>query len=345
MAASPELGTVESQVKPGSPPIVWLSEALPISEDFVNRTRHAAVRLLALTSLIVPLVGGVGSAVPQDDEIDAFMEKVLERRVTNWEDLYRYTVRDREVIDVTGPGGERIESQVGEYTWYVRDGYMVRSPDTLNGAKVGDKEREKAEQEFLERARERDEEREREAEMAAEPGEDAESDASDEEVSAEREYFLGFPFEAGNYLLAGFEELDGREVARVEYYPEELFEDDEDEDDAEMMRSFQKTSRVTLWILVEEHQIVKVAWDSLNFDFLPYRWLVQVDDVQAELIMHKPFPDDDVWLPKEILLKGGFTVATGSYSLSYTLEYFDYKETDIAAKVRFRFPGGVQRDD
>ncbi len=308
----------------------------------MDRTRQAITRLLVLTTFIALSVAGVGSAAPQGDDIDAFMEKVLERRVTNWEDLYRYTVRDREVIDITGPGGEKIESQVGEYTWYVRDGYMVRSPDTLNGAKVGDKEREKAEQKFLERARERDEEREREAEMAAELGEDAESG---EDASAEREYFLGFPFEAGNYLLVGFEELEGREVARVEYYPEELFEDDGEEDDAEMMRSFQKTSRVTLWILVEEYQIVKVAWDSLNFNFLPYRWLVQVDDVQAELVMHKPFPDDDVWLPKEILLKGGFTVATGSYSLSYTLEYFDYKETDIAAKVRFRFPGVEQRDE
>lgn len=306
---------------------------LPVSGDLVNRTRYAAARLLALTTLIVPPAGGVAAAAPQSDDIDAFMEKVLERRVTNWEDLYHYTVRDREAIEITGPGGEKIESQVGEYTWYVREGYMVRSPDTLNGAKVGAKEREKAEQEFLERARARDEER---ARNEGEPGKD---------VSVEREYFLGFPFEAGNYLLVGFEDLEGREVARVEYYPEEFFEDDGDEDDAEMMRSFQKTSRVTLWILVEEYQIVKVAWDSLNFDFLPCRWLVQVDDVQAELIMHRPFPDDDVWLPREILLKGGLTVATGSYSLSYTLEYFDYKETDVAAKVRFRFPGVEQHDE
>ncbi len=292
--------------------------------------------------LIAPLAGGSGIAAPQDDDIDAFMEKVLERRVTNWEDLYRYTVRDREVIDITGPGGEKIESQVGEYTWYVREGYMVRSPDALNGAKVGAKEREAAEQKFLERVRTRDEKRAQKAAEDAASGEEGEPT----ETAAEREYFLGFPFEAGNYLLVGFERFEGQEVARVEYYPEELFEDDGDEeDDAEMMRNFQKTSRVTLWILVEEHQILKVAWDSLNFDFLPYRWLVQVDDVQAELIMHKPFPDEDVWLPREILLKGGFTVATGSYSMSYTLEYFDYKETDVAAKVRFRVPGVERRDD
>jgi len=319
----------------------------------VNRTRHAMARLLVLTTLAAPLAGGAGGAVPQDGDIDVFMEKVLERRVTNWEDLYRYTVRDREVIDVTGPGGEQIESQVGEYTWYVRDGYMVRSPDTLNGAKVGDEEREKAEQDFLERVRSRDEEREEDrAEQVAEGGatdEDAES------ASAEREYFLGFPFEAGNYYLVGFEDFEGREVARIEYYPEKLFEDDDEEGEAEAdgeedaeaaewTRRFQKTSRVTLWVLVEEHQILKVAYDNVGLDFLPYRWLVQVDDMQAELVMHKPFPDEDIWLPREIVVKGRFTVATGSYTMSYTLEYFDYRETDVAAKVRFRLPGVEQQD-
>ncbi len=290
--------------------------------------------------MIVPVAGGVDSAAAQEDEIDAFMEKVLERRVTNWEDLYRYTVRDREVVDITGPGGDKIESQVGEYTWYVREGYMVRSPDTLNGAKVGASARETFEQQFLERARQRDDERARKA------AERVEGDAGEDEgAEADREYFLGFPFEAGNYYLVGFEELEGREVARVEYYPEELFEDDGDEDDAEMMHSFQKTSRVTLWVLAAEHQIVKVAWDSLGFDFLPLHWLVQVDDVQAELIMHRPFPEEDVWLPREILVHGQFTVATGAYSMSYALEYFDYKESEVAAKVRFRLPSVEQDDD
>jgi hypothetical protein len=183
---------------------------LPVSGDLVNRTRYAAARLLALTTLIVPPAGGVAAAAPQSDDIDAFMEKVLERRVTNWEDLYHYTVRDREAIEITGPGGEKIESQVGEYTWYVREGYMVRSPDTLNGAK----EREKAEQEFLERARARDEERARNAEIDAVLDQDGESSDEGEpgkDVSVEREYFLGFLFEAGNYLLGGFEDLEGRE--------------------------------------------------------------------------------------------------------------------------------------
>ncbi len=302
----------------------------------MNRTCHALVRLLALIALMLPLAGGIGGAAPQDDEIDAFMEKVLERRAVNREDLHQYTVRDREVIDITGPGGEKIESQIGEYTWFVREGYLVRSPDMLNGAKVGDKEREKAEQRYLDRARSRDEERTREAEQG---NQEASRGLRHRRLEGTgREYFLGVPFEAGNYLLVGFEEFEGHEVARIEYYPQELFEEDGEELDDEMMRSIQKTSRVTLWILVEEHQILKAAWDSLNLDFLPYRWLVQVDDVQGELVMHKPFPDQDAWLPREIVVKGKFTMATGSYTMSYTLEYFDYKKADVDAKVRFQQP-------
>jgi hypothetical protein len=152
----------------------------------------------------------------------------------------------------------------------------------------------------------------------------------------ERGYLLGAPFEAGNYLLVGFEELDGQEVARIEYYPENLFADDEESVDDKTQRSIQKTSRVTLWVLVEEHQILKASWDSLNFDFLPFSWLVQVGDVQGDLFMHKPFPDEDVWLPREIVVTGQFTLATGTYSGRYTLDYFDYRKTDVDAKVRFR---------
>ncbi|NKB89504.1 MAG: hypothetical protein GKS06_14910 [Acidobacteria bacterium] len=298
----------------------------------MNRIRLGIPRLLALLLPALLFVGDARPALAQDD-IDAFMERVLERRVTNWEDLYRYTLRDREVIDITGPDGARIESQVGEYIWYVREGYMVRSPYTLNGARVGDNEREEFESRYLERVRVSDEEREA-------------NEGLEEGADIEREYFLGFPFEAGNYYLVGYEDFEGQEVAKIEYYPEELFEDEgDDEEDQRWTRRFQKTSRIVLWVLVEEHQILKVAYDNVGLDFLPYRWLVQVDDVRAELIMHKPFEGEDVYLPREILIAGEMTVATGTFSVSYSLEYFDYKETDIGARVRFRLPGVEQQNE
>ena len=42
-------------------------------------------------------------------------------------------------------------------------------------------------------------------------------------------YFMDFKFEPGNYYLAGREKLEGQEVLRIEYYPTQLFNDDDDD--------------------------------------------------------------------------------------------------------------------
>ena len=36
-------------------------------------------------------------------------------------------------------------------------------------------------------------------------------------------YFLRFKFDPGQYALAGREQLEGRDVLRIEYYPTKLF--------------------------------------------------------------------------------------------------------------------------
>src|SRR6185436_2435902 len=43
-------------------------------------------------------------------------------------------------------------------------------------------------------------------------------------------YFMDFKFEAGNYYLAGREQLEGHEVLRVEYYPTRMFDENDDRD-------------------------------------------------------------------------------------------------------------------
>ena len=55
--------------------------------------------------------------------------------------------------------------------------------------------------------------------------------------------------------------------------------DEIDIDEQEFIKRFQKTSRVTLWVLPEEHQIVRITFDNVGLQFLPLRWLVQVDDI------------------------------------------------------------------
>ncbi len=42
-------------------------------------------------------------------------------------------------------------------------------------------------------------------------------------------YFMDFKFEPGNYYLAGREKLEGHDVLRIEDYPTNLFNDDDDE--------------------------------------------------------------------------------------------------------------------
>lgn len=286
-------------------------------------------------------------AAAQDSEIDAFMEQVLSRRVRNWEDLYRYTVRDRESFEIRGPLGVPIESFRAEYVWYVRDGYMVRSPQEINGVAVGDEERERFESRFLERLKRREEERRERAEKRAAEGEsDGGSEAGG---SMERENFLGFPFEPGNYFLAGRETIDGLDLLKIEYYPEKLFEDDDRDQDEEVdpeevdpeeedfVRRFQKTSRVTMWVLPEEHQIVRITFDNVGLEFLPARWLVQLDDVSATLQMEK-LEAEGVWLPRSITAHGEVTVATGTFEAIYELEYYDYRKAEVEAKVRYALP-------
>ena len=304
----------------------------PIKFDPSVRPALALVVLLVAVASWPGAPAASASQGPQDDDVDAFMEKVLERRVSNREALYRHTVRDRESLNVNGPGGQAIESFQGEYIWYVREGYLVRSPWEVNGVRVGDDDREEAERRWLDRAREREErqrEREREAEESGE--------------ALERDYFLGFPFEPGNYFVAGREERNGHDVLRIEYYPEKLFEDDDegaepDAEDEEWTRRFQKTTLVTLWVLPEEHQILEISFENVGLEFLPMRWLVQIDDVEASMTMHRPFPDQDVWLPSAIRAHGSATMATGSYGIEYSLDYFDYREAEVAAKVQFRLP-------
>jgi hypothetical protein len=43
-----------------------------------------------------------------------------------------------------------------DFTWYVRDGYFVRSPVRFNGVTISDGDRQKYEDAFLKRAQERD---------------------------------------------------------------------------------------------------------------------------------------------------------------------------------------------
>ena len=175
-------------------------------------------------------------------------------------------------------------------------------------------------------------------------------------------YFMEFKFEPGNYYLAGREQLDGQPVLRIEYYPTRMFNDDEEDKnkgkaetgdsarerrdrernrqqsereratEQRIERQMNKTALVTLWVDPVEHQIVKYTFDNVWMDFLPAGWFVKVDDIRASMTMGQPFPG--IWLPREMNIHAGVTMAMGSLEAAYARRFSDYKQADVKSLIR-----------
>src|SRR4051812_47849508 len=204
-------------------------------------TASRSAPLRALRSLFATVALGAGvmvalSAVPAaQSDLDTFMQQVLERRDANWKKLQQYILDEREQIEMRGPAGTLLWGERRDYTWYVRDGFFVRSPVKVNGAAVGEADRLKYEKEFLAREQARDARALAAGSMAAQgnaPATDPEAAPHDVDglIRQSRQpqfvssaYFLKFKFDAGRYALVGREQVEGRDVLRIEYYPEKLF--------------------------------------------------------------------------------------------------------------------------
>ncbi|HXW08767.1 MAG TPA: BamA/TamA family outer membrane protein [Vicinamibacterales bacterium] len=298
-------------------------------------------------------------------ELDAFMEKVLARREINRQTLEQYVLDEREEIEVLGPGRTALYRTRRDFRWYVRDGLHVRSPLRFDGVDVGDEARQHYEDEWSRRERSRLARRhERDRSDSAESPADGTTIVGGVPTPrfVSEAYFLEFKFEPGNYLLAGREQLDGHEVLRIEYYPKRLFSDDDDEkgdagpgegDEAtqagrqerrrsderqrerdtgrRIERQMNKTALVTLWVDPAEHQIVKYTFDNVWMDFLPGAWLVRVDDIHASMVMSQPFPG--VWLPRAMTIRGGATLANGSFDATYERHFSDYQQAEVRTKI------------
>jgi hypothetical protein len=315
---------------------------------------------LAVVLLLLVIAPRVAPVVSAQTDLDAFMRQVLAQRDENWRKLQQYVLDEKEEIVLTGPARLSIWNERREFTWFVREGFFVRSPVKANGVTVGEADRRKYEDEYLARQKRRGRGTGRPGpggnDAPAQPSptdEDAPS-GSDAILRQARQpefissaYFLRFRFEEGHYALAGREMLDGREVLRVEYYPDNLFRGDTrprgrgdrtdrgDLMEAEMRRMINKVSLVTLWVEPSAHQIVKYTFNNIGFDFLPLPWLARVTDFHASMAMGQAFPD--VWLPKNVEVVAAIGLAIGDVNLRYAIDYFDYRRADTAG--RFSMPG------
>jgi hypothetical protein len=287
------------------------------------------------------------------------MEKALKRRSLNRQILQQYVLDEFEMVEVLGPSRMPLYRHHRDFTWYVRDGMHVRSPVRFDGVSVDEDARKQYEDRWMKRERERLA-RDKEKAEKDKPSEPAPLPADPQAGLGEgspiptpqfvsEAYFMDFKFDPGNYYLVGREQIEGHPVLRIEYYPSRMFNDNEerkrdaarkdrdrnerrDATEERIERQMDKTSLVTLWVDPVEHQIVKYTFDNVWMDFLPASWLLRVDDLRASMSMGQPFPG--VWLPREITVRAGATLATGSIDATYGRRFTDYKQADVATKIR-----------
>jgi hypothetical protein len=319
------------------------------------------VRLRPVFRMAVAFAVLFGPALPSaQSDLDAFMERVIARRDDNWKKLQQYILDERETFQLTGPDGGRLYGFDRDYTWFIRAGYFVRSPLKADGVRVSEADRAKFEREWIEREKAREKRRERaqggqvsvgpgglaiEGATPAPPEQPAPPTVEDvlkqgvEPKFVSAAYFLRFKFDPGHYALAGRERLADRDVLRVEYYPSKLFTEGRSkpdrrvrEKDDEIEQKMNKVSLVTLWIDPAHHQIIQYTFDNMDFEFLPARSLVRLDDLRASMRMSQPFPD--VWLPSTITMRFGLTTALGSVAARYDVEYRDYRVAEVTTRIK-----------
>ncbi len=328
----------------------------------------AGLLTLGLGAVAAIAAGQAPTIVPAND-LDAFMARALQRRDVNRQTLNDYVLDEVERFEILGPGQTPMYRFKREYTWYVRDGIHVRSPLKADGVPVPEAERRAYEDRWYHSEQNRRKFRtERDERRANEGKPPALGPAVNEPRFVSESYFLGFRFDPGNYYLSGKETLDGHDVLRIEYYPKRLFSDEPKEsknsdeeskksaeeskskkdtkeskaegkerrEDQEIERKMNKTALVTLWVAPEEHQIVKFTFDNVWMDFLPAAWLVRIDDLRASMEMGQPFKS--VWLPRNILIHGGFTLANGPYEASYRRDFSNYREADVTSRIKIKQP-------
>jgi hypothetical protein len=314
------------------------------------------------------LVAFPSSPAAQSD-LDAFMERVIARRDENWKKLQQYILDERERFQLTGLDGNRLYGFDREYTWFIREGFFIRSPLKADGVRVSEDDRAKFERDWMEREKRREARQakggarttvtvgsqgvtvDRDAPAAQQPSAaELPTGAAPEKVEdvlkqsmeprfVSAAYFLRFKFDPGHYALAGRERLADRDVLRIEYYPSKLFTEGRTrpnrrvrERDENVTEKMNKVSLVTLWIDPEHHQIIQYTFDDMDLDFLPGRSIVRLDDLRASMRMSEPFPG--VWLPSTISMRFMMTTAIGSIDARYDVEYHDYRLAEVTTRIK-----------
>jgi hypothetical protein len=114
--------------------------------------RTFALALLTAVAATAPDTSGFA----QETDLDRFMGRVLARRDENWKKLQQYVLEEQERFQLTGPDASRLYGFERDYTWFIRQGYFIRSPLQVDGVKIGEDERAREEARWLEREKARE---------------------------------------------------------------------------------------------------------------------------------------------------------------------------------------------
>lgn len=346
----------------------------------VRRGAHLALALIGVgvgASAGLAAWANAPAAKQAASQLDAFMARVLERRNENWRTLHDYILSERERFELTGPSQQRLFGQDREYIWFIRDGYLIRSPHRVNGVEPGAQERQDYENRWLrdEQAREK-----RAGERERADAEDSErstpADGSTDAASLVREgleprflseaYFMRFKFDPGNYFFAGRETIDGREVMRIEYYPTRLFGGDARKSSSSGSRSASHEAERTADSRQKRGHDQKEDFEreverKFNKVALVTLW---IDPAQHQIVKYTFENTDlnflpgrwlarvgdisasmtmgqqvkDVWLPRRIAVSASLTLANGTYDAAYGREFFDYRQGEVKARIRSYAP-------
>ena len=326
-------------------------------------------RLLPAVCLAAALV-----AYPTaQSDLDSLMSEVLSHRDQNWKKLQQYTLNEKETLQITALAVFRLFGYEREYLWFPREGFFIRSPLKADGLTIDEETRRKEEAQSLKSAQNVEKRRQTRQEKRAKAGAVAEGDASTSPSSVPSDLavtsavedvisqtfepgfvrsanFMQFKFDAGSYALAGREKMLNRDVLKIEYYPKQLFRDDNprkkpcgerDKDtpcskdgqfEQDIDAKMNKVSLVTLWVDPGEKQILKYEFRFQDLDFLPGRSIVRFENARATMEMGEPFAN--VWLPAQIGMRFRLGSAVGPLEAKYDVKYRDYRLPEVTGRIR-----------
>src|ERR671912_729288 len=105
---------------------------------------------MRILSFVLALL--MAPALPSaQSDLDAFMARVLARRDENWKKLQQYVLDEDERFHLLGPGGVRLYGFSRQYTWFIRQGYFIRSPLKFDGVTISEEDRTREERRWIAR--------------------------------------------------------------------------------------------------------------------------------------------------------------------------------------------------